>query len=163
MKKFALLLTTLFVSQAAFAYIQEYTTSDIKTLQGTGYSQSTLKVVDTERTLKQGYNKDYVPYYDRRAYSSNPIVKWYQMAKRLVDPGTDDNFFGVHEIQMENTIHELYPTYASWETPNDKYNRFMSDDVMRLDTAGKTIKGSNGVEPTYYYNTRSDYYMNENL
>lgn len=149
MKKIALLLVVLLMAQASFAYIEEYTTSDIKTLQGTGYSQDTLKMVETARMLKQGVEKDYVPFYDRRMYSGNPVRKWYQTAKRFWDPAADDQMFGVREINFEEQVMEFLPSYTSRMTPNDKYNRYFDYDRRRLENAGKRVKGSNGVETVY--------------
>lgn len=146
MKKVALLLILLLTTQAGHAYLEEYTTSDVKTLQGTGYSQETLKMIETGRMLKQGVEKDYVPFYDRRMYSGNPIRKWYQSAKRFLDPAADDQMFGIREITYENKFYELLPSYASRRSPNDKYVRYFDYDLQRLENTGKTVKGSNGYE-----------------
>ena len=149
MKKVALIVSLLMISQASFAYIQEYTTSDVKTLQGTGLSQETIRMVETARVLKQGVEKDYVPFYERTYYSNNPIRKWYQVVKRFWDPATDNHTFGVGEITFENGMFDLSPSYSSRMAPNDKYNRLFDEDIKRLETSGKTIKGSGGVEPSY--------------
>lgn len=146
MKKIALLLAMLAVTQASFAYLEEYTTSDNKTLQGTGYSQDTLKIIDAARVFNQGAEKDYVPFYGREYYSKNPIRKWYQVAKRYFDPASDERVFGVREIHYENGMFDLSPSYSARFSPNDRYNRLFKKDLDRLDSAGKVIKGSGGYE-----------------
>ncbi len=146
MKKAALLLALLFTAQASFAYIEEYTTSDIKTLNGTGYSQETMKVVETARILKQGYEKDYVPFYPTEIYSDNPIVKWYQVAKRYFDPAQDNQIMGVREIKYDNDWFPGNPNVLEKKSPNNKYQRLFDKDIQRLETAGKIVPGSNGVE-----------------
>ena len=148
MKKIALLICILMVSQASFAYFQEYTTSDVKSLQGQGYSQETIKIIETARIKSQGDVKDYVPFYQTKFYSDKPIRKWYQVAKRFLDPGTDEHVFGVREITYENGMFDMSPSYSSRMAPNNRYVRLFDDDIKRLDTAGKTIKGSNGIEQT---------------
>lgn len=159
MKKTALLLTLLFVCPMSFAYIEEYTTSDNASLQGIGYSQEALKIIDTARMRTQGVEKDYVPFYSRQFYSKNPLVKWYQVAKRYFDPSQDEEIFGMREIYYNNTWFEVSPSYFEGSTPNDKYNRLHEKDIKRLEVAGKTIKGSGGVEPAVDENTPagSDY------
>lgn len=146
MKKAALLLAVLLITSASYAYIEEFTTSDNKTLQGTGYSQESLKIIDTARMLKQGQERDYVPYYSRELYSKNPVRKWYQLAKRWFDPAQDEHVFGVREINYDNHFFNTQPNYNELQSPNDRYNRLMDKDIKRLETAGKVIKGSNGVE-----------------
>ena len=96
----------------------------------------------------QGAEKDYVPFYSRKFYSDNPVRKWYQVAKRFLDPGADEHVFGLREITYENGVFDMSPSYSSKVSPNDKYNRLFEDDLRRLDSAGKTIKGSNGIEQT---------------
>lgn len=146
MKKAALLIALLFISQATFAYMREYQTSDIKTLQGTGYSQDLMRMVETSRMINQGEEKDYVPFYDRHLYSTNPFRKWYQTAKRYWDPAADDGMFGIREITYQNEAMILLPSHAARYTPNDKYNRYFNTDLERLEHTGKIIKGSRGIE-----------------
>lgn len=146
MKKVAFLLAILLIGQTCFAYVQEYASSDIKTLQGSGYSQDTLKMVETARMLKQGVEKDYVPFYDRHLYSRNPVRKWYQSVKRYFDPATDDNTFGVREITFENKLMDMAPGYFFLYSPNDRYNRYLERDLLRLENTGKRVKNSNGIE-----------------
>ena len=146
MRKIALLLALIVTTQMSFAYVEEYTTSDIKTLTGTGYSQSALKVIETSRITKQGAEKDYVPFYSTEIYSDNPIVKWYQVAKRYVDPAQNSNFFGTREINYENSWHPDGPSAIEFKTPNDKFIRHKEKNIKRLDYTGKVIEGSNGIE-----------------
>lgn len=148
MKKAILLLALLIMAPKAFAYVEEYTTSDIKTLTGAGYSQETLEVVDTARMLKQGTERDYVPFYKRNYYSSNPVLKWYQVAKRYIDPAQNEHVFGVREIRYQNGWFDFSPSYSELVTPNDRYQRLYDKDIERLETAGKIVKGSNGIEPS---------------
>ncbi len=146
MKKAVLLMAALFISQAAFAYYEEYATSDIQTLQGTGYSQEILKIVETSRILKQGAEKDYVPFYGTEFYSKNPIVKYYQMARRYWDPGSDSGDFGFKEINYANSWFDSSPSYNSQINPNNRYQRLFENDIKRLEYTGKTVKGSSGDE-----------------
>lgn len=147
MKKAALILALLMITPASFAYIEEFTTSDNKTLQGTGYSQSTLEIIDTARMIKQGVERDYVPYYSRQYYSKTPVRKWYQVAKRYFDPAASEEVFGVRELHYQNTWFSFSPSYYEKETPNDRYQRLYDRDIKRLEVAGKTVKGSKGIEP----------------
>ena len=146
MKKAALIVALLLTMGASFAYIEEYTTSDTKTLQGTGYTAETMKIIDTARTLKQGVVKDYVPYYTTQFYSDKPPLKWYQMVKRYFDPLQDEGVFGIREITYTNGWFEMSPSYDSKITPNNKYLRLYDKDIKRLDKAGKIVPGSNGIE-----------------
>ncbi|MCD8023970.1 MAG: hypothetical protein LUE64_00355 [Candidatus Gastranaerophilales bacterium] len=146
MKKAVLLIAALFIMQAGFAYVEEFTTSDIKTLQGKGYSQDILKIVDTSRMLSQEGDKDYVPFYSRKIYSDKPLIKWYQVAKRYFDPAQDENVFGVRELNYNNSYFEFSPSYSSRLSPNDKYMRLIESDKRRLETSGKTVPGSGGRE-----------------
>lgn len=161
MKKIALIICLLLVSQASFAYFKEYESSDIKTLERQGYSQDMMRIVETSRVKGQGEERDYVPFYSTKYYSDNPIRKWYQVAKRFVDPGTDNHTFGVGEITFENGMFDatVSPTYSSRMAPNNKYTRLFDDDIRRLETSGKTIKGSRGIERT---NVKGSFYQ-ENL
>ena len=146
MKKTALLLALMFVCPMSIAYVEEFTSSDNASLQGKGYSQAALQLVATARMKTQGAEKDYVPFYSRQFYSKNPLVKWYQVAKRYLDPAQDEEVFGMREIYYSNTWFELSPNYLEWKTPNDKYNRLKERDLKRLEVAGKTVKGSGGIE-----------------
>ncbi len=161
MKKLVLILGVLLFAQASFAYLEEYTTSDNKTLQGVGFSQETLRIIDTARMNAQGVEKDYVPYYEKNFYSKNFFLKWYQAAKVYVDPAAEDHVFGVREIVFENSPMDIGPTYVSRKTPNDKYNRLYENDIKRLEVAGKRVKNSNGIERPIYTNT--DKLFQENL
>ncbi len=147
MKKAILLLAAFFiVAQASFAYYEEYKTSDIVNLQGKGYSQDLLRIIDTSRYLKQGVEKDYVPYYPREFYSENPILKYYQMAQRYWDPGVDSPDFGFKEISFQNRWFDFSPSYNSKINPNDRYQRLFDKDIKRLEYTGKIVKDSNGDE-----------------
>ncbi len=150
MKKAILLICAMLTVPAAYAYIQEFTSSDIKTLQGTGYSQEALEIVDTARMLRQATDKDYVPYYSRKIYSDNPKLKIYQIVKRYFDPAQDEHVFGVREIHYNNGWFDLSPSYNEKVTPNDRYKRLTDEEIERLETAGKIIPGSGGVEEGPY-------------
>ena len=95
MKKTALLLALMFVCPMSFAYVEEFTSSDNASLQGKGYSQAALQLVDTARMKTQGAEKDYVPFYSRQFYSKNPLVNWYQVATHYLDPAQDEVVFGM--------------------------------------------------------------------
>lgn len=146
MKKFALLLAAFLIAQTAQAYVTEYKTSDIKSFLGSGYSQDTLKALDTIRYINQGDIKDYVPFYPTEFYSKNPARKWYQAVKRYVDPLQDKHTFGVSEIIWDNQAYELSPSFYEPNTPNNKYIRYHERDLKRLEQAGTVVKGSGGVE-----------------
>ena len=147
MKKAILLLAVFFlVAQASFAYYEEYKSSDIESLQQKGYSQELLKIIDTSRYLKQGVEKDYVPFYSRKFYSDNPVLKYYQMARRYWDPGVNSPDFGFKEISFQNGWFDFSPSYNSKINPNDRVQRLMDDDINRLEYTGKIVNGSNGDE-----------------
>ena len=147
MKKTVLLLAAVFLFvQASFAYYKEYETSDIKTLQGTGYSQEIMRLVETTRILKQGVERDYVPFFSSEFYSSNPIIKYYQMARRYWDPGSNSPDFGFKEINFANAFFDFSPSYNSKISPNSKYQRLFDDDIERLEYTGKVVKNSQGDE-----------------
>ena len=146
MKKTALLIAALLFAQASFAYYMEYETSDIKTLQGTGYSQEIMKIVETSRMLKQGVEKDYVPFFSPEFYSSNPIIKYYQMARRYWDPGSNSTDFGFKEINFANAFFDFSPSYNSKISPNNRFQRLFDNDIERLEYTGKIVKDSQGDE-----------------
>ncbi len=158
MKKFALTLFMILAFQAStHAYIEEYSTSDVSTLHRAGYSMNILKTIETSRMLSQGSSSDYVPFFSRKIYSDNPLKKFYQVAHRYFDPNADTGTFGAREIYFENSFFDqtLSPTYNSYRTPNDKYERYYASDLQRMEHAGKLVPGSNGFE--YNSNLIPDY------
>ena len=147
MKKAILLLAVFFlVAQASHAYYEEFKTSDVINLQEKGYSQEIIRIVDTARYLKQGVEKDYVPYFPREFYSKNPVLKYYQMARRYWDPGVNSPDFGFKEISFQNGWFDFSPSYNRFVNPNDRFQRLFDDDLKRLEYTGRIVKGSNGDE-----------------
>jgi|GEM_PF-1485867 len=107
MKKTVAILGILALSQCAFAYIREGTTSDVNRLQGKGYSQSTLKIIDSEKVRQQNEGMYYARYYDDEFYTKdNP----YRRIKLYFDPNQDDGLFGNHENSFTNTFFPDQPT-----------------------------------------------------
>ncbi len=106
MKKLVAILALVSVAQGAFAYIKEGTTSDIKSLQGSGYSQACLQIVDSEIARQQREGEQYVQYYNNEFYNQagkSGIGKWYYKTKLYFDPIQDDGLFGNHENAFTNT------------------------------------------------------------
>ncbi len=107
MKKTVAILSILALSQCAFAYMKEGTTSDVDKMQGKGYSQATLKIIDGERVRQQNAGTQYVRYYDNEFYTKDSP---YRRIKLLFDPIQDDGLFGNHENSFTNTIFPDQPS-----------------------------------------------------
>lgn len=86
-----------FATGVSFASIDEDKTTDIDTLRGQGYSESTLQIVDVVRANNQGPNGTY-----QRRFSSKKITP-YQALKIYVDPVQDDGAFAEHQVNFTNT------------------------------------------------------------
>lgn len=99
MKKTVAILSILALSQCAFAYIKEGTTSDIDKLQNRGFSQTTLKIMDAERARQARDGEHYVKYYESDYYKKSSL---YQKIKVYLDPAQDDGLFGEHENSFSN-------------------------------------------------------------
>lgn len=105
MKKIILALGVALVAQSAFAYIEEGKTADVARLQNAGYSQAALKVIDRTTSQTQGSgnleNEHYVRYYQDYK-PKNGLAAFYNRAKIYIDPTTEDDFFGRHELDFSN-------------------------------------------------------------
>ena len=98
MKKLMTVLGILSLSATmTFAALDELETSEITTLRSQGYSESTLRAVDTVKFKNQGPAGRY-----KRHFSTVPASK-YQYLKIYVDPIQDDDQFGEHQINFTNT------------------------------------------------------------
>jgi len=98
MKKIITLLgiATLIVS-VSFAAIDENETGNIDVLRSQGYSESTLRIMDTIKSLNQGPEGKYKRYFSKKKNTPYSALKVY------VDPIQDDGEFGVHQINFTNT------------------------------------------------------------
>ena len=101
MKKTVAILSILALSQCAFAYIREGETSHVGKLQGKGYSQSALKIIDSEKVRQQRDGTRYVRYYDNEFYTKDSP---YRRIKLYFDPIQDDGLFGERENSFTNTV-----------------------------------------------------------
>lgn len=123
MKKIFATFCLLAMTQGAFAYIRGGTTSDIDNLQGRGYSQATLKIIDAEksRVQREGEgNGRYERYYETSYYNEPRDKKgrrmyWYNRLKVYVDPKQDDTLFGEREINFYNKFFQDQPVTTKYE------------------------------------------------
>jgi hypothetical protein len=121
MKKIiALFATTLLSASIVNAAMTDTETSAIKTLRAQGYSESTLRVVDTVKAINQGptgkYQRQFTP-------KSNVLGRMYSTIKEYFDPLQDDGRFGEHQIDftnsfMNNGAEYGYPTVESEQIEN---------------------------------------------
>ncbi len=103
MKKALLILGLLMVSQTlVFAYYNENETASIDALKAQGFSESTLRGMDTAIYHNKGINENYVKYYQPKQ-SNSKIGKAYTALKLYVDPSQDDGKFFEHQINFTNT------------------------------------------------------------
>lgn len=107
MKKTVAILSILALSQCAFAYIKEGTTSDVDKLQNKGFSQTTLKIIDGERARQARDGEHYVRYYEHDYYKKSSL---YQKIKVYLDPIQDDGLFGERENSFSNRFFVEHPT-----------------------------------------------------
>lgn len=99
MKKIlALSATMLFATGLTFASVNENETADINVLRGQGYSESTLRVVDTVNYHNKSLTKKQERHFDK---SKKPSA--YTNVKLYFDPIQDDDNFGEHQINFTNT------------------------------------------------------------
>ena len=97
MKKImALLGISTFMFASSLAYVEENKTADIDLLRSQGYSESTLRVVDTVKSLNRNKNGDY-----QRRFRKNTTP--YSRVKAYIDPIQDDDNFGEHQINYTNS------------------------------------------------------------
>lgn len=105
MKKVILVLAVVLFTQGAYAYLEAGNTADIDRLEKAGYSQAALKIIDRTVSQSQGQgnldNEHYVRYYSDYK-PKNGLAAFYTKARIYIDPTTEDNFFGRHEIDFNN-------------------------------------------------------------
>ncbi|MBQ9149905.1 hypothetical protein IJX73_03135 [bacterium] len=99
----------------SFAAVHEDDTSNIDRLRAQGYSEQTLRTIDTVKSMNQHGN--YETYYENK--KSNAIGQAYTKLKRYVDPKQDDNKFGVHQINFTNTFFDDETEYATRKKPKN--------------------------------------------
>lgn len=114
MKKVLVLFGILSIApMAAFAYVNESKTSSVEVLRAQGYSESTLRVMDTVNDLNKGedVNKKYVRRFQPK--KSNAFGRGYTSLKHYWDPAQEDDSFGEHQIEFTNTWQGDSPHYAT--------------------------------------------------
>jgi hypothetical protein len=114
MKKIMTVLGILSLSATmTFAALDELETSEITTLRSQGYSESTLRAVDTVKYKNQGPAGRY-----KRHFSTAPASK-YQYIKLYFDPIQDDDNFGEHQINFANTWNSDETHYTTRKYENE--------------------------------------------
>ncbi|MBR5303325.1 MAG: hypothetical protein IKU37_00690 [Candidatus Gastranaerophilales bacterium] len=99
MKKImTLFATTTLLTSLALAYIEENKTADVDILRAQGYSESTLRVVDTANAQNKGYKSNY-----KRRFVKTKKPSAYTNVKLYIDPIQDDDNFGEHQVNFTNT------------------------------------------------------------
>lgn len=96
----------------SFAALDELETSEITTLRSQGYSESTLRAVDTVKFKNQGPAGRY-----KRYFSTAPQSK-YRAVKLYVDPIQDDDLFGEHQINFTNAWNGDETSYSTTKYEN---------------------------------------------
>ena len=102
---------TLFSTSLVFAAIDEYKTGDIDILRAQGYSESTLRIMDTVMYQNKSASKKY-----ERRFVKNPNT--YSRIKVYVDPIQDDDSFGEHQINFTNTWNGDETHYTTTKVEN---------------------------------------------
>lgn len=118
MKKIVLafcLFSLISVNSGAFAYIQEGTTTDIRKLGKSAYSEETLKIIDRVKYQTTGDDQYYHLTYTKGSKYKNKYHFWYEKAKDYLDPLSDDGNFGFYEVDFTN---KFYP-FQKFEMPED--------------------------------------------
>lgn len=114
MKKIMTVLGILSLSATmTFAALDELETSEITTLRSQGYSESTLRVVDTIKMKNQGPAGRY-----KRHFSTGPVSK-YTYLKLYTDPIQDDDQFGEHQINFANSWNGDETHYSTRKYENE--------------------------------------------
>lgn len=110
MKKLIILSAMLvFASNIGFAAQDGSEMSSIDSLRAQGYSEHTLKILDTVNYMNKHGN--YETYYvDKK---ENPIGKFYTKAKLYTDVAQDDGKFGMHEINYTNSFFGEETSYTT--------------------------------------------------
>ena len=116
MKKFAITLCFFMITQGAHAYIKEGNTANVRYLQGSGFSQSTLRIMDEQQERVRSVYEQYTPYYENEYYGVKHPGWWYQRFKAWFDPMQDDKLFGAHEINFSNKFFQSHPPLTSNES-----------------------------------------------
>lgn len=98
MKKIIALSAAVLLSTGlVFAAIDENKTGDVEVLRAQGFSESTLRVVDTVNAQASGLNGKYKRHFVKGKPSPYTNIKLY------IDPIQDDDNFGEHQINFTNT------------------------------------------------------------
>ena len=99
MKKIIALFTTMLIATSvSFAAIDENKTGDIDVLRKQGFSESTLRIMDTVNYQSKGISKKY-----QRRFVKEERPSAYTAVKLYFDPVQDDDNFGEHQINFTNT------------------------------------------------------------
>ena len=122
MKKILVLFGIIAITpMCSFAYLDEYETANINTLEAQGYSQSMLQAVDWANYRNRGVHGKYVRHYQQK--NSNALGRAYQRLKVYFDPIQDDGTFGDDYIQFSNTWMSNDTKYSSDVEKNPQVER----------------------------------------
>lgn len=136
MKKiFMLMLSMLIISPSAFSAIIEGTTSDVKTLKNTTYSETMIKTIDLIKTHNTYGTDDYRPYYTYNTDPDNPskhFFHWYKKVRNWMDPMQDDGYFGMREINFNNRFFLMEPSQSIFDKDSDEYS-YRARKKIKLD------------------------------
>ena len=99
MKKVIALFTTMLIATGtSFAAIDENKIGDIDVLRAQGFSESTLRILDTVNYQNKSMSKKY-----ERRFVKKEKPSAYTAVKLYFDPMQDDDNFGEHQINFTNT------------------------------------------------------------
>ena len=101
---------------ASYAFYTERNVSSVDMLRRQGYSESTLKVVDTVKYSARGTNGKYEKRFVPVAQNSK-AGRSYTRLKNYVDPIQDDGDFGQHQVNFTNTWKGNETKYSSSKEP----------------------------------------------
>ena len=114
MKKIMTLLSVMVLSTAtSFAFISETQNSDLNALRAQGYSESTIRIMDTIKAKNQGLAGNY-----KREYTL-PKESPYTRVKLYFDLAQDDDRFGEHQINYTNSWNDDDTHYSTRKIKNE--------------------------------------------
>ena len=96
---------------ASYAFYSESNTSSVDMLRRQGYSESTLRVMDTVKFNARGMNGKYERRFIPVAQNSK-LGRSYTYLKNYIDPMQDDGDFARHQINFTNTVNSDETHYS---------------------------------------------------
>ena len=107
MKKLLFSLTALLINTSiSYAYMEASNMTNIDAVRKQGFSESTVRVLDTTKSHHQGDDSRYTR---RFKLKTSP----YYYLRSYVDPGADDGKFGEHQINFSNSWSGDFTRYDS--------------------------------------------------